>query len=101
MGILFRSVVGRRIVLCLFFVLTTAANAVSADDKTNAKETFERAVALFAKGDHHGALVAFEDSYSLYPRLSTLFNIGMCQKALLLYTEGAETFEQFRFSHYN
>ncbi len=28
------------------------------------------------------ALTAFEESYRLYPHHSTLFNLGMCHKAL-------------------
>lgn len=66
-----------------------------ADEKEVAKATFDRAVELFTQEDYRAALTTFEDSYRIYPRASTLFNIGMCQKALLLNNEAISTFELF------
>jgi len=65
------------------------------DDTVEARVAFERAVGLFSDEDYRGALAGFEESYRLYHRVSTLFNIGMCRKALFLYMEAIDTFEEF------
>jgi hypothetical protein len=75
---------------------TTCWTAAAADDEALARAKRKEGVALFQDDDYRGALKAFEASYALEPRTSVLFNIAMCQKALLLYVESIETFEKYR-----
>ncbi len=79
----------------VFFALFLWSDRCFADEEAEAKVTFEKAVVMFAGEDYKGALEAFSESYRIYPRATTLFNMGMCQKALLLYVEALGTFEEF------
>ncbi len=60
-----------------------------------ARAAFSRAVELFGREEYRDALAAFEESYRLYPRHSTLFNLGMCHKALGSYRTAIATFTRF------
>ena len=62
---------------------------------TEAKEKFERGLELFQEGEFSTAIESFQESFALVPRASTLFNIGMSQKAVSLDKEAISTFEKF------
>lgn len=66
-----------------------------ADNSQIAKQKFEEGVKAIEKEDYPGALAAFEESYSLVPKASVLFNIGMCQKALYKYVESISSFKKY------
>ncbi len=68
-----------------------------AEDQTReeARTEFERGLELVAVEDYPGALAAFEKAYGLFPTAGSLFNIGICHKALFQYVEADETCEKF------
>ncbi len=76
-------------------VLLLLTRPCFADDIDEARVAFRRAVELFGKEEYEDALATFEESYALYPRHSTLFNLGMCHKALGHYREAVSTFKRF------
>jgi hypothetical protein len=73
----------------------TADDEGAEDDLARAKSLFEMGVELVAAEDFPSALAAFEESYGLAPRPTTLFNIAMCQKGMFRYVESAATFERY------
>jgi hypothetical protein len=91
-----RSAFLGRTMLMAGLMWTTCGTAAAAGDESLARTKRKVGVALFQDDDYSGALKAFEASYVLEPRTSVLFNIAMCQKALLLYVESIETFEKYR-----
>jgi len=66
-----------------------------AEELEQARASFEMGVDLVAAEDFPSALAAFEESYELAPRPTTLFNIGMCQKGMFLYVEATATFRRY------
>jgi len=72
-----------------------AADAPAEGDLERARSLFEMGVELVAAEDFPSALAAFEESYGLAPRPTTLFNIAMCQKGMFRYVESAATFERY------
>jgi len=84
-------------ILGLFSVFTFGiwAFPCHAQDVEQARQSFRKGVERFKSEDYTGALFSFEESYRILPRVTTLFNIGMCQKALILNLEALATFQRF------
>jgi hypothetical protein len=76
-------------------VRTSAAqgNKKSADEQ--AKEYFEMAVEAFARDSYGEALSFFQESYKLNPKLKVLYNIAMCQRALMDFKAAIDTFREY------
>ncbi len=83
--------------LALSTVSNAWAQAVPGREEADnqAREEGRRGLELVAVEDYPGALAAFEKAYELFPTTGSLFNIGMCKKALFQYVEADETFEKF------
>lgn len=56
---------------------------------------FERGVELFATEEYEAALDAFQQYYEIEPSGPVLYNIAMCQMALLRYVESIDTFNRY------
>jgi hypothetical protein len=83
-------------ILAAITLLAGSLPAKADDDALErAKASFEMGVDLVAVEDFPSALAAFEESYELAPRPTTLFNIGMCQKGMFLYVEATSTFSRY------
>jgi tetratricopeptide (TPR) repeat protein len=59
-----------------------------------ARAKFKQGVRLVQQDKYEPALEAFEESYRINPKATVLFNIGMCQKALLRYGDAITTFKK-------
>ena len=83
--------------ILLMLVLSLLAAPTRADEKSlpEARRKFQEGIALVAEGAYAAALSAFEDSYRLHPRPSTLFNVGMCLKEIGRHADALEAFEVF------
>lgn len=79
------------VLLCLCALARSAA----ALEQEEAESLFKRGVEFIKTENYAAALDEFETSYRLHPKLTVLFNIGMCYKALYRYIESIETFERF------
>ena len=81
--------------------VTVSAIAHATDGSTRtesvsrATTSFEAGVALFAAERYEDSLTYFEASYELSPRPTALFNIAMCNKALVRNREAILHFEAF------
>lgn len=65
-----------------------------ADVRTEARERFNRGLALFDEGDNAGALAEFKKTYLLVPNRLVLYNIGMVYAAMNRPVEAADTLEK-------
>lgn len=79
----------------IVLMLTAICGSSNADTKADAKAAFIDGVKLFTEEKYPEALTAFKESYRLRPKVSVLFNIGMCQKALYRYVDSIATFKRF------
>jgi len=85
--------------LCLLLLITGLSKLTIAEEtpekKLKARQLFEQGVSAFEKENYPDALWAFKESYSLNPKLSVLYNIGMCQKALFDFTGAIMTLRKY------
>ncbi len=79
----------------LLFLAVASIRPCWANDMEQARANFSRGVELFAAERYEEALETFEESYGVFPRTSTLLNIGMCHKALSRHPEAITTFRRF------
>jgi hypothetical protein len=70
-----------------------AVTPKSADEQ--AKEYFEMAVEAFARESYGEALSFFQESYKLNPKPKVLYNIAMCQRALMDFKAAIDTFREY------
>ncbi len=84
------------IVSILSFLLFEAVSTrpCAADDQKQAKAKLMKGRELIEQENYLGALAAFTESYKLMPKMSVLYNIGMCYKALFRYVEAINTFKE-------
>jgi hypothetical protein len=85
----------RLVCVSMLAVCWMTASPLNADDAETAKAKFNAGVAMFQRENYPAALKAFEDSYRLNPKLSVLYNIAMCQKALFRYVDSIKTFNRY------
>ncbi|MBN1773545.1 MAG: PEGA domain-containing protein [Deltaproteobacteria bacterium] len=75
-----------RLALPAFLLAMLASAAAAAQpsraETREARRYFEQGVEAIGRDDYAAALDAFERSYRLNPKSVTLFNIGMCQRAM-------------------
>src|SRR5262245_51288347 len=69
-------------------------NAAGDGIRAEARERFDRGLALFNDGDNAGALAEFRRAYDLVPHRLVLFNIGMVYAAMGRPVEAADTLER-------
>jgi hypothetical protein len=83
--------------LTLLIWVPSGRTDVTQDDPSlgAAKTQFSEGINYFAKEDYPNALAAFEHSYRLVQKVSILYNIAMCQKALYRYVDSMRTFRQY------
>lgn len=72
-----------------------AAAAQASGDEAEARRLFEEGVDALDREDYATALVAFQRARELSGRPILLYNIGMCQRALLRFPEAIDSFRQF------
>ncbi len=82
------------VIWSFFFVFTVSLSPSQAGDAERAKAKFLKGTEYIKSENYEAGLKAFEESYRLNPRASALFNIGMCQKALLRYGDAVTTFKR-------
>ncbi|NMC70111.1 MAG: hypothetical protein GYA57_08620 [Myxococcales bacterium] len=84
------------LVLLLSLAAATAAGAEpTRAERREARRLFEQGVEAVGREDYVAALAAFEESNRLSPRAVTLFNIGMCQRALADLPAALHTLQQY------
>lgn len=71
------------------------AEAQASGNEAEARRLFEEGVAALDREDYATALVAFQRARELSSRPILLYNIGMCQRALLRFPEAIASFRQF------
>ena len=76
-------------------VVPRGAAAQPAAGEVEARRLFEEGVAALGREDYATALVAFQRARELSTRPILVYNIGMCQRALLRYPEAIDSFRQF------
>ena len=83
--------------LVITTVMTAALSIHSAETNTlqSAEADFKNGVSLFEADRYAEALTFFETSYETVPRGPTLFNMAMCNKALMNNPEAVVQFERF------
>jgi hypothetical protein len=69
--------------------------AQSGDAQTRARARFEDGIRLANELQWAQAAAAFEESYQLFQRPNTLFNLGLAHRALGRYTRSIEELERF------
>ncbi|MBL8685301.1 MAG: PEGA domain-containing protein [Myxococcales bacterium] len=74
---------------------TQAALAQGADAQARARARFEEGTRLADELQWAQAAQAFEESYQLFPRPNTLFNLGLAHRALGQYTRAITELERF------
>jgi tetratricopeptide (TPR) repeat protein len=88
-------------VLAAALLAPAAANAQSgggersAAQREEARDHFQRGVALMQEGSAEAALAEFQRAYELHPARAILFNIGMCQKSLGRFTDAIRTLQRY------
>jgi hypothetical protein len=75
--------------------LPRPAAAQPSGSDAEARRLFDEGVSALEREDYATALVAFQRARELSARPILLFNIGMCQRALLRYPEAIDSFRQF------
>ncbi|MDP3273769.1 MAG: PEGA domain-containing protein [Deltaproteobacteria bacterium] len=73
----------------------SAVLAQSSDNANRARMRFEDGVRLANGLQWTQAAQAFEESYQLFPRVNTLFNLGLAHRALGRYTRAIDELERF------
>ena len=68
---------------------------LNADKEQQAKEKFKKGVVFFKQKKFEEALVEFEASFEIKPKLSVLFNIAMCQRKMYRYDESIKAFQKY------
>jgi hypothetical protein len=71
------------------------ALAQSSDVQARARTRFEDGTRLAGELQWAQAALAFEETYQLFPRPNTLFNLGLAHRALGRYTRAIEELERF------
>ncbi|MBN1771497.1 MAG: PEGA domain-containing protein [Deltaproteobacteria bacterium] len=71
------------------------AAAQTTDSELEARRLFEEGVGALEREDYATALVAFQRARELSSRPILVYNIGMCQRALLRFPEAIDSFRQF------
>jgi hypothetical protein len=72
-----------------------AADAPSPAIKAEARERFDRGVALFERGDNAGALAEFKRTYALIPNPLVLYNMGLVYAAMNRPVESGDALADF------
>ena len=87
---------GHLAVAFVFSLTGLFCHGIAADDTVSlAKSLFDKGIDQFSKEQYSDALAAFESSYATHPRSATLFNMAMCNKALMRNKDAIELFESF------
>jgi hypothetical protein len=73
----------------------SVALAQEGDAQKDANAHFQRAVALYAEADYHGALVEFKRAYEIAPHVTVLYNLGQTYYQMQNYADALATFERF------
>lgn len=81
-------------ILIALAALTWAAD-VTAQDKAQAHERFDKGVNLFKEEDFEGALVEFMSAYQAAPHFAVHYNIGICLYKLHRYPEAQEEIQLY------
>jgi tetratricopeptide (TPR) repeat protein len=76
-------------------VFVGSVDLCGAQEEDRAKQRFMDGISLIESERYKEALEAFEESYRINPKLSVLFNIGMCQKAMSRYVDAIATFNKY------
>lgn len=84
------------LVLCAAVAAAAPGRAHAADTRARAeaRERFDRGIALFNEGDNAGALAEFTRAYDLVPNRLVLFNIGMVYAAMGRPVEATDTLDR-------
>lgn len=88
----------RRGVPVFLLAVLVAAQALAEPTRAERREArryFEQGVEAVGREDYVAALEAFEQSHRLNPKAVTLFNIGMCQRALADLPAALHTLRQY------
>lgn len=72
---------------------STAVRAAVGTAKDEATRAFQTGTKLVSETKWAEALAAFEEAQSLVPHAITMFNVGVCERALGRYTAARNTFE--------
>jgi hypothetical protein len=72
-----------------------AADPPSPATKAEARERFDRGVALFERGDNAGALAEFKRTYALIPNPLVLYNMGLVYAAMNRPVDSADALADF------
>ncbi len=78
----------------LFILLLLPRFALADTNEARAQALFEEGVELFAAEQYSRAIHLFSQSFDTFPRASTLFNLGMCQRALSQNLEAIQSFKR-------
>src|SRR5687767_12530291 len=88
-----------RTLAVLSMMFAFASSSARADDETNARAQsrafFVEGVRALDDARLRDALVAFTSAYELFPHYATLYNIGLCRRALGAYAMAANAFQRF------
>lgn len=63
--------------------------------KITAQESIDRGTVMFESGDYAGAVLEFENAYSLTNNWEILYNIGICNEALRNYVGASDSFTRY------
>lgn len=85
------------LIISLLIAALCVTGLARADEtaKTKARQHFKQGVELFDQRRFGDALSEFQQSYSLFPVYSTLYNVGQVQVALGHPVEAVEAFDKF------
>jgi hypothetical protein len=84
---------GLSVAFTFYFLAPAYVNAEESVD--TARNYYQQAVERFGAGDYEAALDLFEQSYTVRPVPTPLYNIGMCHRALLHYSESVDAFDRY------
>lgn len=84
----------RPLLLAVLLTLVSAADGADAPDVVRARELYSQGITLVRDAQWGEALSLFEQSAALRPHPITIYNIGVCERALGRYTRAARSFER-------
>jgi hypothetical protein len=82
-------------VIAFFMLFAMTAHAAEPDARAKSRAYFVQGVAALEDTRPGDALALFERAYELYPHYSTLYNIGVCHRALGNHAFAANAFQRY------
>src|SRR4051794_11481943 len=82
-------------IIALVVSFATGASAGDPDARTKSRAFFVQGVAALEDTRPRDALTLFERAYELFPHYSTLYNMGICHRALAQHAEAANDFQRY------